>query len=124
MIGINPEITMSLVAGEAIAPALRVKWGATAGQVVIAGNEACIGISKTRAYQQGDRITILDIKACGTLPWTVAGAIDAGESFASAAGGTVEAYDAEADPAQAEVYGVAFTAATGAGQQIEGSSGL
>jgi hypothetical protein len=33
------------------------------------------------------------------------------------------AYDSEADPAQVEVYGVAITASTGDGQQIEGTSG-
>lgn len=114
---------MSFEAGEAIAPGLRVKWGPTVGQVVLAGNEACIGISKIRAYKQGDPMTVLDIKCCGTLPFTTAGPIAEGERFAGASGGRVVAYDAEADPAQAEVLGVALTASTGAGQQIEGTSG-
>lgn len=118
LIGHNPTGLMSLVASEAIAPGLRVKWHTTAGQVAIAGDEACIGIAVNRAYAAGDPITVRDIKSCGTLPFTAGGAIAAGAGFTSAAGGKVVT-----GAAGAEEYGVALTAAQGDGSQFEGTSG-
>ncbi|MEN1680778.1 MAG: capsid cement protein [Planctomycetota bacterium] len=102
-----------------MAPGLRVKWHTTAGQVVLAGNEACIGVTAGRATAAGQPIEILDIKSCGTLPFTAAGAIAAGAGFTSAANGKVAS-----GAAGNEDYGVALTAATGDGAQFEGTSGL
>lgn len=117
LIGHNPTNKMSLVASEAIAPGLRVKHHSTAGQVAIAGDEACIGIALNRAYAAGDPITVLDIKSCGTLPFTASGAIAAGAAFTSAAAGKVAT-----GTAGNEDYGVAITAAQGDGSQFEGTS--
>lgn len=117
MIGFNATNTLSVLADAAIAPGLRVKWSATAGKVSIAGDEACIGVAKTRTFADGDRITILDIKSCGTLPFVAGGAIAAGAAFTSAAAGKVVT-----GTGGAEDYGVAFTASTADGQHIEGSS--
>lgn len=118
LIGHNPTNLLSVVADAAIAPGLRVKWSGTAGKVSIAGDEACIGVAVNRSYADGDPITILDIKSPGTMPFTAGGAIAAGAAFTSAAGGKVVT-----GTAGAEDYGVAITASTGDGQQIEGTSG-
>lgn len=109
---------MSLIASSAIAPGLRVKHHSTAGQVAIAGDEACIGVAANRAYAAGDPITVLDIKLPGTLPFVAGGAIAKGAGFTSAAGGKVVT-----GAAGAEDYGVAFQAAQGDGSEFHGSSG-
>ena len=110
---------MSFIAATAIAPNLRVKHGSTAGEVEIAGDEACIGVSYDRAYKAGDRITVLDIKLPGTLPFTASGAIAKGAAFTSAAGGKVAS-----GTGGTQDYGVAMTAAAGDGELIEGTSGV
>jgi len=106
---------LSFEAGGAIAPYLRVKHHSTAGQVVIAGDEACIGTAKTRAYAAGDPITVTDKRAPGTRIFIAGGAIAAGASFTSAANGKVVT-----GTGGVEDYGKAITAAAGDGEQFEG----
>jgi len=106
LIGHNPTNLIAMVASGAIEPGLRVKHHSTAGQVAVAGDEACIGVTVNRAFKAGDPITIIDIKSCGTLPFTAGGAIAKGAGFTSAAGGKVVT-----GAGGAEDYGVAFTAA-------------
>lgn len=118
LIGHTTSGLISLHAEEAIAPGLRVKWDATAGQVAVAGDEACIGIAVNRSMKAGDPITVLDIKSLGTMPFTAGGAVAAGAGFTSAAGGKVVT-----GAGGAEDYGVAITAATADGGQFEGTSG-
>lgn len=109
---------LSVVASSAIAPGLRVKWHTTAGQVAIAGDEACIGTAKTRAYAAGDPIVIVDIRAPGTRIFVAGDAIAVGAGFTSAAAGVV------ADGSGGtEDYGVAITASAGAGELIEATPG-
>lgn len=108
---------MSLVASGAMAPGLRVKHHSTAGEVAIAGDEACIGVLLNRAYAAGDPVVVLDIKLPGTLPFVAGGSIAKGAAFTSAAGGKVVT-----GTGGAEDYGVAFGAAQGDGSQFEGSS--
>lgn len=118
MLECNVGFRLNLIAGEAIAPGLRVKWGSsgTAGQVVIAGDEACIGVAQSRAYAQGDKIVIIDIRSPGALPFVASAAIAAFAAFTSAAGGKVAS-----GTAGVEDYGVALTAALGDGSQIMGT---
>ena len=119
LIGHNTSGLISLNADEAIAPGLRVKWGATPGKTVsIAGDEACIGIAFNRSFKAGDPITVLDIKSLGTLPFTCSGAIAIGDTFSSDADGQVQS-----GTGGAEVYDTAFSATTASPQQLEGSSG-
>ena len=117
LVGFNATNRMSVTAAAAIAPGLRVKWSSTAGQVEVAGDEACIGVTLNRSYKAGDPITVLDIKTPGTMPFTAGGAIAAGAAFTSAAGGKVVTGTGGADD-----YGVAITAATADGGQFEGTS--
>ena len=111
----NVSPYISLDAGEAIAPYLRVKHGSTPGQVEIAGDEACIGTAKTRAYAAGDPIVVTDKRAPGTRIFIAGGAIAAGAAFTSAANGKVVT-----GTGGAEDYGIAITAAAGDGEQFEG----
>jgi hypothetical protein len=117
MVEHNISPYMNVVAGEAIAPGLRVKWHSTAGQVVIAGDEAAIGVAYTRAYAAGDPLVIIDIRSPGYLPFVASAAIAAGAAFTSAAAGKVAT-----GTGGAEDYGVAKTAATADGGQIMGTS--
>ncbi len=117
--GHNTSNVLNVIAGEAIDPGLRVKWGSTAGQVELAGDEACIGVSSSRAYAAGERMTVIDIKATGTLPFTAGGAIAAGAGFTSAAGGKVVT-----GSGGVQDYGVAMDAASGDGSQFAGTSGI
>ena len=110
---------LNLVAGEAIAPGLRVKRHATAGKVSIAGDEACIGVAFNRAYAEDDPITIIDIRTPGLLPFVASGAIAAGAQFTSAAGGKVAS-----GTGGNEDYGIADTAATGNGGEFMGTSSV
>ena len=107
---------ISLDAGAAIAPHLRVKHHSTVGQVVVAGDEACIGTAKIRSYAAGDPMTVTDISAPGTRIFIAGGAIAAGDSFTSAAAGKVVT-----GALGAEDYGVAITAAAGDGELFEGT---
>jgi hypothetical protein len=112
----NSTPEMSVVAGSALAPNLRVKWHSTAGQVVVAGDEACIGVTINRAFAAGDPITIKDIRSPGSLPFTAGGAIAKGAAFTSAAAGKVVT-----GTGGNEDYGVALTAAGGDGEFFEGT---
>ncbi len=115
MVECNPGFELNCIAGAAIAPGLRVKW--SSGKVVLAGDEACIGVAKTRAYADGDPIVIYDIKCPGTLPFVASAAIAAGAAFTSAASGKVAT-----GTGGNEDYGVAITAATADGGQFAGTS--
>lgn len=77
-------------AHEAIAPYLRVKHHSTIGEVAIAGDEACIGVSLLRSYADQDPMTVYDIRAAGTIDFVANGAITAGDSVSSAAAGKVQ----------------------------------
>jgi len=105
------------VAAAAYAPGLRMKWDSTAGQVIVAGDEACIGVIANRTYAAGDKCEILDIKSPGFMPFVAGGAIAAGAAFTSAAAGLVVT-----GTGGAEDYGVAITASTASGGQIMGTS--
>lgn len=117
MLECNVGFEISALASAAIAPGLRVKWSGTAGKIIVAGDEVCIGVTKTRAFADGDPIVIYDIKSPGTLPFTAGGAIAAGAAFTSAASGKVVT-----GTAGNEDYGVAITAATADGGQFAGTS--
>jgi len=105
---------ISLVAGAAIAPYLRLKHGATDGEVDIAGDENMIGTAKIRAYKSGDPMTVTDIRAPGTRIFIADGAIALGDAISSAVNGQVTS-----GQLGVEDYGVALTAATAAGERIE-----
>jgi hypothetical protein len=115
----NVNFRLNMIAGEAIAPGLRLKMGSsgTAGQVVIAGDEACLYIAETRAYAQGDPIVVIDIRSPGKLPFVAGGAIAQWAAFTSVAGGKVVT-----GTGGNEDYGVAHTAAQGDGSQFFGPS--
>lgn len=117
MVECNPTVEINVLADGAIAPGIRVKWSGTAGKVTTAGDEACIGVAKTRSYADGDPLVIYDIKAPGTLPFVAGGAISAGAAFTSAASGRVVT-----GTGGNEDYGVAITATTAAGGQFAGTS--
>ena len=117
LIGHDTSGRLSVVADAAIDAGLRVKWDATAGQVTVAGDEACIGVTVNRSLAAGDPITVQDIRTPGTMAFTASGAIAAGAAFTSAAGGKVAT-----GAGGVEDYGVAITAATGDGGQLEGTS--
>lgn len=109
---------LSAVAGAALAPYTRVKWHTTAGQVVAAGDEACIGTTDNRSYAAGDPLVVTDIRAPGTRIFTAGGAIAAGAAFTSAASGKVVT-----GTGGNEDYGVAITAASADGGYFEGTPG-
>ena len=109
--------TFPAVAAAAYQPGIRVKWDSTAGQVIVAGDEACIGVLANRTYAAGDKCEVIDIKSPGFLPFVAGGAIAAGAAFTSAASGKVVT-----GTAGAEDYGVAITASTADGGQIMGTS--
>lgn len=113
----NPSPEMNVRSSAAIEPGLRVKWHTTPGQVAVAGDEACIGVTLDRAYGADEPIRILDIKSCGSLPFTAGGAIAKGAAFTSAADGKVVT-----GAGGAEDYGVARTAAGGDGALFAGTS--
>jgi hypothetical protein len=112
MAGMNLSPRISLVAGGAIAPNARVKWSGT--KVVVAGDEACIGVAMNRAYADGDEVVIIDQRAPGTRTGIAVGAIAVGAAVTSAANGQVAS-----GTAGVQDYGKALTAATGAGEYIE-----
>ena len=117
LVGHNPNVELNVRSGAAIEPGLRVKWGATAGQVVVAGDEACIGVTRDRAFAADEPIVVLDIKAPGTLPFTAGGAIAKGAAFTSTAGGKVVT-----GAGGVEDYGLAMEAAGGDGAMFAGTS--
>ena len=119
LIGHDRSGELSVIASAAIEPGLRVKWHSTAGEIIVAGDEACIGVTKTRALAAGDGIVILDIKSLGSLPFTSGGVITVGDAFTSAAAGKVVT-----GTGGAEDYGIALTTTTADGGQVEGTSGL
>lgn len=107
---------LSVVADAAYAPNTRVKWSGTAGKVTAAADEACIGTLQNRTYKDGDPATVIDIRGPGTRIFIAGGAIAAGARFTSAAAGRVVT-----GTAGVEDYGVAITAASGAGGEFEGT---
>ena len=102
------------VAHEAIAPGLRVKHHSTAGEVAIAGDEQCIGTAYNRAYADQDPITVYDINNPGTQRFVANGAITAGASVSSAAGGKVQT-----GTSGVQFLGKARTSTTADGEEIQ-----
>jgi hypothetical protein len=101
-------------AHEAMAKYLRVKHHSVAGEVAIAGDEACIGISFLRAYADQDPMTVYDIRSPGTITFTANGAITAGDSVSSAAAGKVQT-----GTGGAQYIGKAITTTTADGERID-----
>lgn len=102
------------VAHEAIAPYLRVKHHSTAGEVAIAGDEACIGVAYNRSYADQDPITVYDINNPGTCTYIANGAITAGDSVSSVAGGKIQT-----GTGGVQFLGKARTTTTADGERIE-----
>tara|TARA_B100000945_G_scaffold312820_1_gene307893 strand:+ start:167 stop:523 length:357 start_codon:yes stop_codon:yes gene_type:complete len=115
MSGQNVSATLSFDAETAIAKHLRVKHGTAVGDVAIAGDEASIGNAANAAISAGDAITVIDKRAPGTRTFVAGGAIAAGDSFTSAAGGKVVT-----GTGGAEDFGIALTATTADGEYFEG----
>lgn len=101
-------------ADAAYAPYLRMKMSATIGILTVAGDEAHMGELELRTLKAGDPATIYDKRAPGTHLFVGNGAITAGDTVSSVAGGKVQ------DGSGGAVdYGKALNTTTGDNQLVE-----
>lgn len=104
--------TRSFPAGAALSDKLRVKL--SSGQVVLAGaGELSIGTTVTKAYAQGEPITVRLWSAEGTRKMIASAAITAGATVYGAASGKISSTSSGA------AIGVAYEAAAADGDVIE-----
>ena len=92
---------------------LRVKHGAAAGGVALAGDEAHIGTLRTQAFS-GKKVGVIKKAAGAVRIYVASGAISAGDGVTSAAGGKVAS-----GTGGVEDLGTARTAAAADGDYIE-----
>lgn len=106
----------SYTADTAIGQYIRVKPGAAAGGVAIAGlTDRAIGVTRNAAISAGDAVAVILFSKQGTIPMVANAAIARGAQIYGTANGKVD----DADGGSAVIHGIALEAATNQNDVIE-----